>query len=289
MPRPTVTSSTMPPRWSIPRRVRRGRPSKALTAEQAAALVKAAGQARLGAYVVLCLLTGIRTEEARALRWDHVDLDARDRGSVAIGASSAATPRPRSHAGRSDCRTRLVKRCGSIASGRRGEAGRRGAVEGSRSGLHDQGRHAAGCGERPAAIQGHLQGRRDRGGLGAAGTADKLRQPAVGLGRAGGGDRPAGRALELADHGGHLPEGNPPGAGQGRRGNGPALRLIDRRSGSAAGPWRGHSAGSGPAKMHSSQHWRSTPEAMPRRYLARGQMTIKPHSQSITRVRCTVL
>jgi integrase len=52
-----------------------GRPSKALTAEQAAALVKAAGQARLGAYVVLCLLTGIRTEEARALRWDHVDLD----------------------------------------------------------------------------------------------------------------------------------------------------------------------------------------------------------------------
>jgi integrase len=63
---------------------RRGRPSKALTAEQAAALVKAAGQARLEAYVVLCLLTGIRTEEARALRWDHVDLD---RGTVAVWRS----------------------------------------------------------------------------------------------------------------------------------------------------------------------------------------------------------
>ena len=62
----------------------RGRPSKALTAEQAAALVKAAGQARLGAYVVLCLLTGIRTEEARALRWDHVDLDG---GTVAVWRS----------------------------------------------------------------------------------------------------------------------------------------------------------------------------------------------------------
>jgi integrase len=62
----------------------RGRPSRALTAEQAAALVKAAGQARLGAYVVLCLLTGIRTEEARALRWDHVDLDA---GTVAVWRS----------------------------------------------------------------------------------------------------------------------------------------------------------------------------------------------------------
>jgi integrase len=62
----------------------RGRPSKALTAEQAAALVRAAGQARLGAYVVLCLLTGIRTEEARALRWDHVDLDG---GTVAVWRS----------------------------------------------------------------------------------------------------------------------------------------------------------------------------------------------------------
>jgi integrase len=30
---------------------------------------------RLGAYVILSLTTGIRTEEARALRWDHVDLD----------------------------------------------------------------------------------------------------------------------------------------------------------------------------------------------------------------------
>jgi integrase len=62
----------------------RGRPSKALTAEQAAALVKAAGQARLGAYVVLCLLTSIRTEEARALRWDRVDLDG---GTMAVWRS----------------------------------------------------------------------------------------------------------------------------------------------------------------------------------------------------------
>ncbi len=29
----------------------------------------------MGAYVVLCLLTGIRAEEARALTWEHVDLD----------------------------------------------------------------------------------------------------------------------------------------------------------------------------------------------------------------------
>ena len=52
-----------------------GRPSKSLTVEQAQALVKAAETSRLHAYIVLCLLTGCRTEEARALRWDHVDLD----------------------------------------------------------------------------------------------------------------------------------------------------------------------------------------------------------------------
>ncbi len=61
-----------------------GRPSKALTAGQAAAVLKAARDSRLGAYVVLCLMTGIRTEEARALRWDHVNLDA---GSIAVWRS----------------------------------------------------------------------------------------------------------------------------------------------------------------------------------------------------------
>jgi integrase len=61
-----------------------GRPSKALTAGQAGAVLKTAEASRLGAYVILCLMTGIRTEEARALRWDHVDLDA---GSIAVWRS----------------------------------------------------------------------------------------------------------------------------------------------------------------------------------------------------------
>jgi integrase len=61
-----------------------GRPSKALTAEQAAAVLKAAEGSRLSAYLVLCLMTGIRTEEARALRWDHVNLDA---ASIAVWRS----------------------------------------------------------------------------------------------------------------------------------------------------------------------------------------------------------
>ena len=49
-----------------------GRPSKSLTLEQAVSLMAAARGTRLEAYVTLSLLTGLRTEEVRALRWDHV-------------------------------------------------------------------------------------------------------------------------------------------------------------------------------------------------------------------------
>ena len=67
-----------------------GRPSKALNMDQAAALIKATGKEwatavfpgspprppeLMRAFVVVCLLVGLRTEEARALRWDHVHLD----------------------------------------------------------------------------------------------------------------------------------------------------------------------------------------------------------------------
>jgi integrase len=59
---------------------RTGRPSKSFTLEQAKALLAAAEGTRLYAYVVLSLLAGIRTEEARALRWDHVVTWADDAG-----------------------------------------------------------------------------------------------------------------------------------------------------------------------------------------------------------------
>jgi integrase len=69
-----------------------GRPSKSLTLDQAAAVITAAAtlpvmELRPGlkdvrrpaelmhAYITLSLLCGLRTEEARALRWAHVDLD----------------------------------------------------------------------------------------------------------------------------------------------------------------------------------------------------------------------
>ena len=69
-----------------------GRPSKSLTLDQAAAVITAARtlpvmELRPGlkdvrrpaelmhSYITLSLLCGLRTEEARALRWAHVDLD----------------------------------------------------------------------------------------------------------------------------------------------------------------------------------------------------------------------
>lgn len=51
---------------------RTGRPSKALTLPQAMAVMEEARSSTLHAYVVLSLMVGIRTEEARALRWNHV-------------------------------------------------------------------------------------------------------------------------------------------------------------------------------------------------------------------------
>lgn len=52
-----------------------GRPSKSLTFAQAKAILTATAENRMHAYIVVSLLTGARTEEVRALRWDHVDLD----------------------------------------------------------------------------------------------------------------------------------------------------------------------------------------------------------------------
>jgi len=69
-----------------------GRPSKSLTLEQAVAVITAARTlptmelhpglkdvrrpaALMYAYIVLSLLVGVRTEEARALHWQHVNLD----------------------------------------------------------------------------------------------------------------------------------------------------------------------------------------------------------------------
>lgn len=49
-----------------------GRPSKAMNLHQATTVLAHAKDDPLHAYVVLSLMTGVRTEEARGLRWSHV-------------------------------------------------------------------------------------------------------------------------------------------------------------------------------------------------------------------------
>jgi integrase len=74
-----------------------GRPSKSLTTDQAKALLKKATRSRLHAYIVLCLLTGCRTEEATALRWDHVDLDGKPNSEPPVPPHVAVWRSVRAH------------------------------------------------------------------------------------------------------------------------------------------------------------------------------------------------
>lgn len=67
-----------------------GHPSRAMTLEQAIKLletVEAATQFDLSAYVIVSLLAGVRTEEARALTWSEVDLK---QGTIAVYRSVRA-------------------------------------------------------------------------------------------------------------------------------------------------------------------------------------------------------
>jgi integrase len=93
---------------------REGRPSKSLTLDQAVALIVAARtlpvmELRPGlkdvrrpaelmhAYIVLSLLCGLRTEEARALRWAHVDLDGDPAASPPVPPHVAVWRSVRTH------------------------------------------------------------------------------------------------------------------------------------------------------------------------------------------------
>jgi len=51
-------------------------------------LLRASRDSRLHAYVVLSVMTGLRTEELRALQWNEVDLDA---GTVAVYRAARVT------------------------------------------------------------------------------------------------------------------------------------------------------------------------------------------------------
>lgn len=93
-----------------------GRPSKSLTLDQAVTVITAARTlpvmelrpglkdvrrpaAVMHAYIVLSLLAGIRPEEARALRWAHVDLDGDPAASPPVPPHVAVWRSVRVHGG----------------------------------------------------------------------------------------------------------------------------------------------------------------------------------------------
>jgi integrase len=66
---------------------RDGRPSKAFILDQAEAVLNAAVGTAMYAYIVLSILIGARTEELRALTWDHVDLEGDPNASPPVPPS----------------------------------------------------------------------------------------------------------------------------------------------------------------------------------------------------------
>jgi integrase len=161
-------------------RGREGRPSQALTLDQAAVLLEAAEDFRLHGFIVLCLLTGVRSEEARALTWEHVDLDA---GTISVWRSV------RAHGDTKTNRSRRTLKLPEIAVDALRAQKRRQAEERSRAGKLWQ-EHGLEAG----LPEGHRGGRTGCA-LGAEGAADLVRQHDELPRRAGRGDpRLAGHA-----------------------------------------------------------------------------------------------
>jgi integrase len=110
--------------------------SQSLTLAEATALLETAESSRLHAFIVLCLVTGVRSEEARALPWEHVDLEA---GTISVWRSV------RTHGDTKTNRSRRTLKLPEIAvealRGQRAAAGsgagrRWGVVAGAWAGVH---------------------------------------------------------------------------------------------------------------------------------------------------------
>ena len=207
-----------------------GRPSRSFTLEQSLALLEAAREYRLNAYVVLSLATGIRTEEARELHWDHVDLDG-DPGAARPVPPSVAVWRSVREGG--DTKTAKSRRTLALPQAavqalrdhRKRQAEDRLAarilVAGPRPGLRLGHRHALGRGERPPRVPPDHRDGWPRSRVGAAGPAPHLRLPDVRGRRPHRGDRPASRSQPHRHNRTRLPPRTAPRHHHRRRGDGP--------------------------------------------------------------------
>jgi len=197
-----------------------GRPSKSFDVDQAVALLNAAVASRLYAYIVVSLLTGVRTEEARALTWDRVHLQP-------VNGLPAHVEVWRSVRGGGDTKTKVAADARAAPRGRRGTAGSPGppaggpaqggpAVDRDRTGVHHNGGHEARRGQCPAAVPGRGSRRRNRRSLDSPRAAAQLRVAALGRRGTDRVDRETGRPCQHHGYGNGLPARTAAGA-HGRR------------------------------------------------------------------------
>lgn len=92
---------------------RGGRPSKSLTPEHIDGVLTLTASHRMYCYIVLSLLTGVRTEELRALRWEHVHVDDETVGERVIPAHLEVWRSVRPHG---DTKTRRSRRTLALPS-----------------------------------------------------------------------------------------------------------------------------------------------------------------------------
>ena len=188
-----------------------GRPSKSLSLDQASALLAAAEGTRMHAYIALCLATGIRTEEARALRWEHVDFGD-PAASPPVPASAAVWRSVRSHG---DTKTEKSRRTlalpemavNALWAHREQQAGDRAAAGMTWSDRDLVFSTRTGAALDAANVRREFRAACKAAGIGANWTPRELRHSFVSLmssRRTGRGDRPARGPRELQDDRGGL-------------------------------------------------------------------------------------
>ncbi len=188
-----------------------GRPSRSLNLEQALTVLDAAKEERLWPYVAVSMLGGIRTEEARALRWSEVDLEA---GTVAVYRSVRRIGETRTEKSR-----RVFQIPGIAVEGAAGpglEPGGvpregRGGLEGERPGVLHEARWSDVRDRCPDGVQEDHREGGPRPGLDAARAAPHLRFAPVGFWRTHRADRGRGGPLEHPDDRGRVQAPAPPG------------------------------------------------------------------------------
>jgi integrase len=167
-----------------------GRPSRSLNLEQALAVLDTAKGERLWPHVAVSMLGGIRTEEARALRWSEVDLEA---GTVAVYRSVRRTGETKTE------KSRRVFQIPEIAVEALRDLVLKQAAYRAKAGRH--GRRTTWCSARGG----------PRPGLDAARATPHLRFAPIGFWRTHRADRGRGGPLEHPDNRGRVQAPAPPG------------------------------------------------------------------------------